>query len=118
MNKNKNILNQCKNFYKIKDFDYDSDDFITDKLISIYEDYIFDATEDNIESINRIKKLDLIMGKYISDYEFRKAIKKGVLEIKVKKSCNIVDAIIDALLNLFENYEEGYTRNIYIARWI
>ena len=118
MNKNKLILNHCKNYYSIKDFEYDEEDFITSKLISIYEEYVFNIDESNDEDIKKIEKLDKILEKYISDYDFRKSIKDGVLKIRVKKNCDILEAIVEALFNLFENYEEGYTRNIYFARWI
>ena len=118
MNKNKKVLKYCKNFYKIKDYDYDESDFITDKLFSIYEDYIFSIDDTNDVSLKKAEKLDTILGKYINDYEFRKCIKDGVLKIKVNRNCDIHDAIVDALIKLFEIYEEGCTRNIYIARWI
>ena len=118
MKKNRTIIEHCKNFYNIKNFDFDEEDFITAKLISIYEDYVFNIDENNLEELKKIEKLDMIIGKYITDYTFRKAIKDGVLKIKIKSGCDIMDAVVSALFNLFENYEEGYTRNIYIARWI
>ena len=118
MKKNKIIINHCKNFYKIKEFDYDNDDFITDKLISIYEDYIFNIDPNNKDDIKRIEIFDLILSKYIDDYTFRKELKSRVYSIKVKKNDNILESIVNALIKLFENYEEGYTRNIYFARWI
>ena len=36
MNNNKQILNYCKNYYKIIDFNFNEEDFITEKLIKIY----------------------------------------------------------------------------------
>ena len=118
MKKNKIILDHCNNFYKIKDFDYDNDDFITDKLISIYEDYIFNIDEKNSEEIKRVEILDLIIGKYIDDYNFRKEIKERIYSIRVYNNDKVLETIVNALIKLFENYEEGYTRNIYFARWI
>ena len=118
MKKNKIILNHCKNFYRIKNFEYDNEDYITNRLISIYEDYIFNIDEKDVNELKKIEQLDYILGKYIEDYKFRKEIKNKVISIRVSKGSDILDAIVNALIRLFESYEEGYTRNIYFARWI
>ncbi len=117
-NKNKEILKHCPNFYKIKNFDFTEDDYISLKLVSIYEDYIFDIDEENKESLKKIEEIDYILSKYIDDYNFRKEIKDGLLKIKVKKGTNIIEAIVNGIISLFDKYEEGYTRNIYFARWV
>lgn len=118
MKKNKIILKYCPNYYKIENFDFDEDDYITIKLISIYEDYIFNIDEKDEENIKKIGILDLVLGKYVDDYTFRKEIKNGVLNIRVKRGSDVIETIVNSLIMLFENYEEGYTRNIYFARWI
>lgn len=118
MKKNKVIINNCPNFYKIKNFDIEESDYVTDKLISVYEDYIFNIDIKYKESLDKVRELDLILGKYVDDYSFRKEIKQGVLNIKVARGTNIMESIVDALIRLFQKYEEGYTRNIYFARWI
>ena len=38
--------------------------------------------------------------------------------MRVKRGTNIVETIINTILKIFEKYEEGYTRNIYFARWV
>ena len=118
MNKNKLILKHCPNFYKINNFEFDEEDYISLKIVNIYSDYIFNIDESNEQEIKKIEELDTILSKYIDDYVFRKEIKKGLLTIKVKRGANIIETIVDALLSLFEKYEEGYTRNIYFARWV
>lgn len=118
MKKNKTILKYCPNFYKIKDFDIEEDDYITLKLITIYEDYIFNIDEKDNDSLEKIKMLDKILYKYIEDYTFRKEIKKGVLNIRVKRGTDVIETIVNYLISLFDAFEDGYTRNIYFARWI
>lgn len=118
MNKNKLILNNCPNFYKIKNYEFEEDDVITLKIISIYEDYIFNIDEKNREELNKINELDNIISKYIDDYSFRKEIQKGLMNLKVKRGSNVIDIIIDSIISLYNSYEDGYTRNIYFARWI
>jgi len=118
MNRNKFILNNCHNFYKIKNYEYDEEDYISLKIIGIYEDYIFNIDEKNENDLEKVKELDSILNKYIDDYTFRKEIKKGLMNLKIKRGSNIVDIIIDSVISLYNNYEDGYTRNIYFARWI
>jgi len=115
MKKNKQILKYCPNFHKIINFEYLEDDFITYKLISIYEDYIF--SQNNVDFDN-LTKLDYAVNKYIDDYFFRKEMRRGLTEIRVKKGENVIEMIVNSIINLSENYDMGFTRNIYFARWI
>ena len=38
--------------------------------------------------------------------------------IRIRKGQDILEAIIDWIIKVFDNYEIGYTRNIYFSRWI
>jgi len=118
MKKNKDILKYCPNFHKIMNFEYEDDDTITIKLINIYEEFIFNINLNDSESVKRVSILDKVLGKYINDYTFRKEIKNGIMSIRVRRGADIIETIVNNLITLFENYEEGYTRNIYFARWI
>ena len=115
MKKNKQLLKYCPNFHKIVNFEYLEDDYITHKLISIYEDYIFNDKNINYDNLT---KLDYAVNKYIDDYFFRKEMRRGLTEIRVKKGENIVELIVNSIIRLSENYDMGFTRNIYFARWI
>lgn len=116
---NKMVLNYCPNFHKIVNFDTDQDDNISKKLISIYQDYIFDIDLANVEETKLVKQIDNALAKYIDDYEFRKNLKLSILQVKIKKSCtNMLKAIVESIVSIFNNYEEYTTRNVYIARWI
>lgn len=115
----KMVLNYCPNFYKIVDYDIDQDDVITSKLINIYQDYIFNIDLANIEETKLVKEIDNALARYISDYEFRKNLKESITKVKIKKSCtNVLKAIVESIISIFNNYEEYTTRNVYIARWI
>jgi len=118
MKKNKIILKHCPNFYKINTFEFDEEDYITLKILSIYEDYIFNIDIENNIELKKIEDLDYVLSKYIDDYTFRKDVQQNLLSIKVKRGVNVVETIINAILKVFEKYEEGYTRNIYFARWV
>ena len=71
------------------------------------------------KKIYKIKLLDKIINKYIDDYFFRKLLKKDIYEIKVSsKSNDIMNSIVNGLIRIYNKYEEGITRNIYVSRWI
>lgn len=116
---NKLVLNYCPNFYKIVNFDIEKEDTMSRKLISIYQDYIFNIDLSNVEDTKLVMEIDKVLAKYIDDYDFRKNLKISMLHVKIKKSCtNILKAIVESIVQIFNNYEEYTTRNLYISRWI
>ena len=117
--RNKEIVNLCKNFYKIINFDVFEGDHFTGKLIRIYKEYIFNIDLENKEDIDSVVALDNIIGKYIDDYIFRKEFQDAMLKIKVRKdSKNILKDVIKAIIRIFNNYEDSTTRVITISHWI
>ena len=118
MDNNKKILENCPNFYKIINFDYFADDVFTDKLIKIYRLYIFSVNPLNDEEINKVRTIDKVLAKYIDDYSFRKTMKNELIQVKFKNKENLLQNLVNSIIGIFEQYEEGSTRNIYFARWI
>ena len=81
MNNNKQILNYCKNYYKIIDFNFNEEDFITEKLIKIYKKFIFNVDINNTNEVNKVVELDYLiwwMGKKNKD---RKSIAHHTITI-------------------------------------
>ncbi len=119
MNKNKIVISNCPNFYRIINFDYFEDDNVTEKLIKIYENYIFNIDIKNEDEMALMKKIDYVLGKYMDDYLFRHKMQVEIVKVKIKKTCtNILGAIVESIIAIFNRYEEETTRNIYISRWI
>lgn len=118
MKNNKLVLKHCPNFYKIINFEFLEDDNVTAKLIEIYKEYIFKVDISSPVALKKIEKIDYVVNKYLEDYFFRKEMKRSLLELKVSKGDDIINIIIEKIISLFDNYEMGYTRNIYFARWI
>lgn len=118
MNKNKQVLRHCPNFYKIINFEYFEDDKLSEKLIDIYEQFVFSVELSNKNQITKLEQLDTILNKYIDDYFFRKELKCEMKKIRVRKDEDILNAIVNWIIKVFDNYEVGYTRNIYFSRWI
>lgn len=118
MNNNKQILNYCKNYYKIIDFNFNEEDFITEKLIKIYKKFIFNVDINNTNEVNKVVELDNILNLYIEDYEFRGKLQKEIVKVRVKKDSNILVSLIESIIKIFTDYEEYTTKKIYIAKWI
>lgn len=119
MNKNKIILKHCPNFYKIINYEYYEGDVISDKLVKIYQDYIFKIDVNDMQALNNITNLDKIIARYMDDYYFRTEMQDGLKKIRVSvHEKNILQVIIENIFKIFDRYEEGTTRKIYITRWI
>lgn len=115
---NKAVFKYCPNFYKISGFEYNEKDIISERLIMIYKEYIFNVDLANSEEINQIEQLDYIINKYIDDYYFRKEMRLSLQEMKIKKGENVFIAVVNQVLAIYHRYEEEFTRKIYISRWI
>lgn len=118
MNVNKQIVAMCDNFYKIINFEPMEGDNITEKLIRIYQEYIFNININNKEDVESVLKLDSVLGKYIDDYNFRKELQKEIVKVKIVDRKNVIREFIENIIKIFNNYEEYTTRVIYISRWI
>ncbi len=116
---NKKILEYCPNFDKIVDCDFFEEDTITKKLIKIYEEFIFNVDLNNKEDVAKLTQIDELLKKYLDDYHFRGELRSALLEIKVSSEVqNIIAFVVNKLIEIFKGYKEGYTRNIYIPRWV
>ena len=119
MNKNKVILKYCPNFYKIINFEYLENDYITERLINIYRDFIFNVDTTSEAKIKQAVELDSVLAKYIDDYLFRKEMKYELVQLRIRKDeDNMVEAIVSNIVKIFNRYQEGFTRKIYISKWI
>lgn len=118
MKKNKQILKHCPNFYKIINFEYLSDDKLSEKLLDVYHTYVFKVDITNKQEVAKLEQLDSILSKYIDDYFFRKELKTEMKKIQVRKDEDVLTAIVNWIIKVFDNYEVGFTRNIYFSRWI
>ncbi len=118
MDKNIQVLEHCPHFYTIINFEYYSNDIVSEHLIDIYERYIFGVDLNDKEAVKKIEELDVVLYKYISDTCFRDEVQYSIRSIKVKRSDNILDVIVTAIIKIFQEYELSKTRRIQITRWI
>ena len=119
MNKNNlEIIKCCPHFYTIINFEYYSDDLVSEKLIDVYQNYIFTIDINNPSEIEKIKKLDENMYKYITDFGLRNQVKQNISNIKVVRGDNVLESVVNAILNLFEDCKKITFRRITLTRWI
>lgn len=112
------VLNKCKNYERIVNFEYLQEDLITAKLIKVYKEYFVSVLKSK-DGLSELVRLDYVLGRYIEDYEFRRELRKEIVQVKIKKSCtDILKAIVASIIKIFDNYLENSTRRIHIARWI
>lgn len=118
MDKNREVLKHCPHFYTIINFEYYSDDLISEKLIDIYEKFIFSVDISSANNVIKIEKLDKMLYKYINDYCFREQVKTDMMRIRVQKGENVLDTIVSAILGFFDSYEKTSIRKVQVTRWI
>ena len=116
---NKIVLKYCKDYYRIINEEFSELDYMSDKVIHIYQSFIFSI---NIKSKSEIKKatdLNTAVVRYFDDREFRTLLNNFLSSLKVsKKETNIMGFIASAIIKEYDKYMEGFTRNLYIPRWI
>ena len=118
MDKNKVVLGYCKNFERIMNTDFLEGDNVSLQLVKIYKEFIFNIDINSEEDIENAREIDVVMGKYVEDYAFRKKLQEEMRTIKVKKGNNIIKTIVESIINIFKTYELELTRKIYISKWI
>lgn len=118
MKENKQALRHCPHFYRIVNFEYLEDDKLSEKLLDVYQTFVFKADLKNKQEVAKLEQLDSILSKYIDDYFFRKELKTEMKKIRVRKDEDVLMAIVNWIIKVFDNYEVGYTKNIYFSRWI
>ena len=117
--KNKEIVNTCKNYYKIINSNLYIDDKASLNLIRLYRDYIFEIETVTKREKEKLTLVDNIMYKFVTDNKFKKEMLKKLSAIKISKSViDIKEYVMNKLIEYFEDYKDTITRNIYIPRWI
>ena len=97
------IMRFCPNYNTIINFEFLESDSISYTLVKFYKQYIAQLDINDAEGTKKAREVYLIIMKYINDYMFRKEMKNGLLEIKVKRSVdNVLKVIIDNIIKIFD----------------
>lgn len=118
-NKNKEVVSICKNYYTIVNSEVYKNDKITQNMIKLYKDYIFNIENITVREREKMVSIDNVMYKFITDIKFKKDICDKLSKLSVPSRINnLVEYTINKILEYFEDYKDTMTRNIYIPRWI
>lgn len=118
-NKNKEVVSICKNYYTVVNSEVYKNDKITQNMIKLYKDYIFNIENITVREREKMVSIDNIMYKFITDIKFKKDICDKLSKLSVPSRINnLVEYTINKILEYFEDYKDTMTRNIYIPRWI
>ena len=116
---NKVVLKYCPDYYRIINEEFNELDYMSDKIIQVFQQYIFSIDIRNKNDIKKISSLNKAIVRYFDDREFKTILTNFLLALKVPKgSKNVVSIIVDNIIEQHLKYMEGFTRNIYIPRWI
>lgn len=116
---NKVVLKYCPDYYRIINEEFNELDYMSDKIIQVFQQYIFSIDIRNKNDIKKISSLNKAIVRYFDDREFKTILTNFLLALKVPKGTkNVVSIIIDNIIEQHLKYMEGFTRNIYIPRWI
>ncbi len=118
-NKNKEVVDICKNYYTIVNSDICEGDEVTSNIINLYMDYIFGLEIITKREREKLVLIDNIMLKFISDNRFKKEMCAHLGSLRVSKGVtNLVEYVMNKMIVFFEDYKDIITRNIYVPRWI
>lgn len=63
--------------------------------------------------------LNKAVARYIDDREFKTLLTSALTSLKVsKKETDVIGIIVKTIIDEYKKYMEGFTRNLYIPRWI
>lgn len=116
---NKVILKYCPDYYRIINEEFSELDYMTDKIITIFQSYIFKVNIKEKAELKKVNDLNKAVVRYIDDREFKTMLINALTSLKVsKKETDVIGVIVKTILNEYSKYMDGFTRNLYIPRWI
>ena len=104
---NKIVIKYCKDYYRI----------INEEFSEL--DFIFSINVRKKDELKKAVDLNTAVARYFDDREFRTLLNNYLSSLRVAKTeKNIIAYIANAINKQYEKYMEGFTRNLYIPRWI
>jgi hypothetical protein len=116
---NKIILKYCKDYYRIINEEFGELDYMSAKVIQVYQAFIFSINIKNKTDIKKITVLNDAVARFFDDREFKTFLTNFLENLKIAKGeKDIMRYISEAIISQYGKYMEGFTRNLYISRWI
>ena len=116
---NKIVLKYCKDYYRIINEEFSELDYMSDKVIQIYQSFIFSINARKKDELKKATDLNTAVVRYFDDREFKTILNSFLKALKVsRKENNVIGFIAGEIIKEYDKYMEGFTRNLYIPRWI
>ena len=116
---NKIVLKYCKDYYRIINEEFGELDLLSDKVIQIYQTFLFSINARKKDELKKATELNTAIVRYFDDREFKTILNSFLTALKVsRKETNVIGFIAGEIIKEYKKYMEGYTRNLYIPRWI
>ena len=116
---NKVVLKYCPDYYRIINEEFIELDYMTDKIITIFQSYIFKIDITDKAALKKVSTFNNAVARYIDDREFKTLLTSSLTSLKVsKKETDVIGVIVKTIIDEYKKYMEGFTRNLYIPRWI
>ena len=107
------VLVCCKNYDTILQFRYSIHDAITEKLISAYQEYLFQIDAEDSKMLHMAKQLDQVMYFYVTYPNFYRFVQNYYLNDDSISFGDITD-----LVALYHNYIKDEIKSTKITKWI
>ena len=116
---NKIIIKYCKDYYRIINEEFNELDYMSSKVIQIYQGFIFSLNSRSKADLRKAIDLNNAVARYFDDRDFKTLLNSFLESLKVsKKETNVVTFIANEIIKEHKKYMEGFTRNLYIPRWV
>lgn len=116
---NKIVLKYCPNYYRLINEEFSELDIMSDKVIQVLQSFIFKIDVKNKSDLEMVSNLDKALTRYFDDREFKTYLTSELIALKVsKKETDLMRYIAKSIIRSYEKYIEGFTRNLYISKWI
>ena len=99
----KDINIYCPHYYDIINVPFNEDDIITKKLIKEFCEEIFNISNNNLGTINRLKVLDLVMYEYTLKNEFYYYVRESFTS-KTNAIDIDFDNVLENVVGMFREY--------------
>ena len=87
---NKVVLKYCSDYYRIINEEFSELDYMTDKIITIFQSYIFRIDITDKSALKKVGMLNKAVARYIDDREFKTLLTSALTSLKVSDRKSVV----------------------------
>ncbi len=107
------VLVCCKHYDTILNFSYPKHDYITQKLISSYQEYLFQIDQIDQKTIHMMKQLDQVMYVYVTSSHFYRFVQNYYI-----KDTSISFGDTTDIIALYHDYIKDEIGSTKTTKWI